>query len=64
MAIESLKDLQFSLKTDIWTFGVLLWEIFTLGQKPFSMHTWDEKFVGKLEAGLRLEPPKFAPKEM
>jgi len=64
MAIESLKDLTFSLHTDVWTFGVLLWEIFTLGQNPFSIYTYDESFVAKLEAGLRLELPKFATKEM
>ena len=64
MAIESLKDLTFSLRTDVWTFGVLLWEIFTLGQKPFSIYNNDETFVAKIEEGLRLELPKFAPKEM
>ncbi|XP_035708029.1 uncharacterized protein LOC110850395 isoform X2 [Folsomia candida] len=60
MAPESLSELHFSTKTDSWTFGVVLWEIWTLGATPFVEWQWSSNFVKAIIGGLRLEKPELA----
>lgn len=46
----------FSLHSDIWSFGVLCWEIFTFGQLPFEGLA-DEEVLERVPQGHVLTPP-------
>ena len=61
MAPEALKYMTFSNMSDVWAFGVTIWEIFTMGQVPFASMMLSERFKRELENGLRLEQPSLAP---
>jgi len=64
LAIETLRELKFSAKSDVWAFGVVMWELFTLAETPFANMEYGKDFIANLECGLRLQQPKFAPNEM
>ncbi|XP_046457032.1 mast/stem cell growth factor receptor kita-like [Daphnia pulex] len=61
MAIESLTDRIFSTQSDVWSYGVLLWEIFTLGKVPYPGLEGNHQLVRQLEKGYRMEKPAYAP---
>ena len=60
LALESLKTFKFNQKTDVWSFGVTVWEILTLGNSPFKNVELDtNKIVELLESGSRLRKYKI-----
>ncbi|XP_068760314.1 angiopoietin-1 receptor-like isoform X2 [Montipora capricornis] len=56
MAIESLETYVFTVESDIWSYGVLLWEIESGGLKPYAGMTTPE-IMTELKKGYRLEKP-------
>ncbi|XP_064394649.1 tyrosine-protein kinase RYK-like [Halichondria panicea] len=63
MAAEVLTDRNYSHYSDVWSFGVVLWEIMTLGKIPYSENTAEE-MVALLTAGQRLSQPKNCPDDL
>uniref|UniRef100_A0A8B9G130 Tyrosine-protein kinase n=1 Tax=Amazona collaria TaxID=241587 RepID=A0A8B9G130_9PSIT len=62
-APESVLYHKFSSKSDVWSYGVTMWEAFTYGQKPYKKMKGPEviSFIGQ---GKRMECPTDCPAEM
>ncbi|XP_072742575.1 tyrosine kinase receptor Cad96Ca [Anoplolepis gracilipes] len=63
MAPESLYDNIFSVKSDIWSFGVLIWEIVTLGSTPYPGLAAAE-VMRRIKEGYRLDRPEHCKREL
>ncbi|XP_037655805.1 vascular endothelial growth factor receptor 1 isoform X1 [Choloepus didactylus] len=64
MAPESIFDKIYSTKSDVWSYGVLLWEIFSLGGSPYPGVQMDEDFCSRLRDGMRMRAPEYATPEI
>ena len=60
---EAIKDNTYSNKSDVWAFGVLLWEIATLGGFPYN-NVADKDLLNQLTEGMRLEQPTKCSSDM
>jgi hypothetical protein len=43
-----------------WSFGIVLWELFTLGGSPYPAMNIDETFITRIKNGYRMEKPPEA----
>uniref|UniRef100_A0A3B4FPQ0 Tyrosine-protein kinase n=1 Tax=Pundamilia nyererei TaxID=303518 RepID=A0A3B4FPQ0_9CICH len=59
-APEALKKEKFSTKSDVWSYGILLWEIFSYGRQPYPKMSLQE-VKDKVEQGYRMEAPEDCP---
>uniref|UniRef100_T1K210 receptor protein-tyrosine kinase n=1 Tax=Tetranychus urticae TaxID=32264 RepID=T1K210_TETUR len=63
MAIESLERGNYDTKSDVWSYGVLLWELLTRGDIPYpDVDDW--KMKDYLKVGYRLPRPEHCPPEV
>lgn len=47
---ESVFEDDFSTKSDVWAFGVLMWEVFSHGEMPYTKLSDDEVLEGQYDA--------------
>ncbi|XP_065888443.1 tyrosine-protein kinase RYK-like [Dysidea avara] len=62
-SVEVLEEQQYSMYSDVWAFGVVLWEIMTVGLVPYDSVTPNE-LVDYLKSGQRLTRPTNCPDDM
>ncbi|KAG9353794.1 hypothetical protein JZ751_011918 [Albula glossodonta] len=62
-APECMNFFKFSCKSDVWSFGVLMWEAYSLGQKPYKGMKGNE-VIQMIESGERMAAPANCPPEM
>ncbi|XP_065332211.1 proto-oncogene tyrosine-protein kinase receptor Ret isoform X2 [Cloeon dipterum] len=56
MALESLSDQVYTSKSDVWSYGVLIWELLTLGLAPYPGIAI-QNLYDLLLSGYRMENP-------
>ncbi|XP_070555115.1 uncharacterized protein [Ptychodera flava] len=63
MAPESARACSYTVKSDVWSFGILLWEIVNFACTPYPGISSRDLLI-KLENGFRMERPKHCSKEL
>ncbi|KAM9795663.1 macrophage colony-stimulating factor 1 receptor [Neosynchiropus ocellatus] len=64
MAPESIFDCVYTVQSDVWSYGILLWEIFSLGKSPYPSVAVDTRFYKMVKRGYQMSQPDFAPPEI
>uniref|UniRef100_A0AAQ4PXK7 Tyrosine-protein kinase SYK n=1 Tax=Gasterosteus aculeatus aculeatus TaxID=481459 RepID=A0AAQ4PXK7_GASAC len=62
-APECINYFKFSSKSDVWSFGVLMWEAYSYGQKPYKGLKGND-VMQMIEGGRRMDAPVNCPPEM
>ncbi|VDH99108.1 c-src tyrosine kinase [Mytilus galloprovincialis] len=62
-APEALRDNKFTNKSDMWSFGILLWEVYSFGRVPYPRIPLSD-VVMHVERGYRMEAPDGCPQEI
>ncbi|XP_036438948.1 KIT proto-oncogene, receptor tyrosine kinase b [Colossoma macropomum] len=64
MSPESLFSCVYTFESDVWSYGILLWEIFSLGNSPYPGVPVGSMFYKMIQDGYRMSEPEFAPSEI
>ncbi|XP_058029606.1 tyrosine-protein kinase FRK [Ahaetulla prasina] len=62
-APEAIRSNRFSIKSDVWSFGILLFEIITYGKMPYA-GLLGFQVLQKLDQGYRIPQPANCPLEL
>ncbi|XP_065590745.1 tyrosine-protein kinase FRK [Cyrtonyx montezumae] len=62
-APEAIRYSKFSVKSDVWSFGILVFEIITYGKMPYAGMT-GHQVIQMLDKGYRLPQPETCPKAL
>jgi serine/threonine protein kinase len=60
---QALNYGKFSTASDVWSFGALLYEIWSLGRKPFEEKD-NQEVIKLIQTGYRLPPPPGCPRSV
>ncbi|XP_036694946.1 cytoplasmic tyrosine-protein kinase BMX isoform X4 [Balaenoptera musculus] len=58
-APEVFHYFKYSSKSDVWAFGILMWEVFSLGKQPYDLYD-NSQVVVRVSQGHRLYRPQLA----
>ena len=57
MAIEYLQTGHLTITSDVWSYGIVLWELFSLGKEPYVGKNVED-MITKLKDGYHLPCPE------
>ncbi|XP_065836431.1 tyrosine-protein kinase CSK-like [Oscarella lobularis] len=60
---EALRRNEFTSKSDVWSYGILLWELYSYGRVPYPRVRLDD-VVQTVERGYRMDAPDGCPEEI
>merc|ERR1712176_1065033 len=63
MAPEALNFGKYTSANDVWSFGVLMWEVFSFGAIPYLSHS-NQQVIVFVNRGGRLEKPDYCPQSV
>ncbi|OQR67293.1 ephrin type-B receptor 2-like [Tropilaelaps mercedesae] len=62
-APEGIQFRIFTTASDVWSFGIVCWEVLSLGERPY--YNWlNQDVIKKVEEGYRLPPPRDCPEAL
>merc|ERR1712086_893082 len=62
-APEALRQKVSTSKSDVWSYGVVMWEIYSFGRAPYPRMN-QKDVVEKVQSGYRMEKPESCPKDL